>query len=257
MITNFPRFIADLEKFGAKTDATVAEQLQIVAAARAVAQTQPLADLQAAYGTLTPDNAAQAIIDAATLAAGSQRIQEASNVVIAAAGGTLRRWVGAHEDEIVKAMRPTWDKAAEVVHAAGRHFPPGASPEFILRGGAAAATAYEGLSAALDVLAQVRSLRVEVADCRGGEQQSAEWYITGAEDLDHLDTARRAYHGGGSCWHALAHAGFTLRLNTKAEAAKVAAGARSVSDAREQAAREARSAEIRESWPGLFPKTAA
>jgi hypothetical protein len=255
VITNYVRLVANLEKYGVATDGTVARTLAIIDAANAVANTQPLKDLQAAYGDLTPDTTAHAIIDAASLAAGSQRIREASGVVIGAANGTLRQWIGQHEDKIVKALRPAWDQAAAVVHVAGKHFPPGASPESILGAGVAAATAYQGLASALDTLAQIRSLRAEVADCAGSGEQDVTWYITGAKDLDALEAAGRAFHGSGSCWHALAFAGFTLRLNTRTEADRLAAGARSVSDAKEQAEREARAAELRDGWH--WPEPAA
>lgn len=255
MITNYVRIITNLQRYGVTTDDTVAETLRIIDTANTVATTEPLKDLHAAYDSLTPDTAAQAIIEAATLAAGSQRIREASGVVIGAAQGALRQWIGAREDEIVTSLRPAWDEAAAVVHAAGRHFPPGASPESILAGGVGAATAYQGLSSALDALAQIRSVRVDVADCAGNVEQDVTWYIAGAKDMDDLASASRAFTGSGSAWHALTFAGFTLRLNTRAEAARITAGARSVSDAKEQAEREARAAEVRSGWN--FPTNAA
>jgi hypothetical protein len=247
-VIHYTRLIADLEQHGVKTDKTVTEAVAVIEAARAVVDTRPIADLRAAYetGQISATNAADAITQAATLAVASERIREASGALQDAANATLRRWVGAREDQIVKALRPAFDKAAATVQLAGRYFAPNATSDQILAGGSDAVRAREGLAAALDTLAAIRNCRVQVADCAGNPEQDATWYIEGARDLDHLDEAHRTYSGSGNAFHALAHAGYTLRLNTKTEAAKVAHGARNVSDAEEAKRREQRVAAMRE-----------
>lgn len=251
MNTKYDRLIADLKSVGVKTDATVEEAIALIGVVRAAKNTAPVADLVAAYasGEITTENAAQAIIDTATLAVASERITIAADAIEDAASGTLRRWLATREDQIVKAMRPAFDAAAAQVQVAGTHFPPGVSDAHLIALGSKAVIAREGLDEALDVVSKIRGLRVDVADCAGFAGQDVTWYIEGARDLDHLDAAHRAYTGTGNAFHALAAQGFTLRLNTRAEAAKVAAGARTVSETQEAERRAKRAAEIRDGWP--------
>ncbi|MGO4340689.1 hypothetical protein [Pedococcus sp. 2YAF34] len=245
---NYTRLITDLKRFGVKTDETVTEALAVIHAARDTRNAQPIEDLRAAYsnGDITSANAADRIISAATLAAGSERVHLAAAAVEDGANTTLRRWLGAREEQIVKALRPAFDAAAAGVQLAGRHFAPDVTATQLIAAGSAAVAANEGLEAALSTLARIRSCRVQVADCAGHPEQDVTWYIEGAHDLEHLDVARRAYTGAGDAFHALAHAGFTLRLNTVQEAVKVSHGARGVSDAREAQERQTRIAEARE-----------
>lgn len=245
---NYPRLIADLTALGAKTDKTITEALAVIEQVRATRNAQPIDDLRSAYanGDITSANAAQAILSAATQAAASERIHLAAAAVEDAANGTIRRWLATREDTLVKAMRPAFAKAAAQVQVAGSHFAPNVTADQLVAAGSAAVAASEGLDAALSTLARIRSLRAQVADCAGTPEQDVTWYIEGANDLDHLDTARRAYSGTGDAFHALAHAGFTLRLNTQQEAARIAHGARTVSDAKEAQEREVRIAEARE-----------
>lgn len=127
---NYARLIADLERRGVKTDATVTEALAVIAAAKAAAEIQPINDLRSAYetGAITADNAAQAILDAATTVVATGRIRETSGALQDAANATLRRWLGSREEQIVKALRPDFDKAAAVVQVAGSHFAPTPPP---------------------------------------------------------------------------------------------------------------------------------
>ena len=132
----------------------------------------------------------------------------------------------------------------------GRRRPPGVSDRDLIAAGSKAVAANEGLAAALDTLNAIRTLRIDVADCAHESEQDVTWWINGARDMQHLAQAMWAYNGAGNAFHALAHAGFTLRMNTAAEAAKVAAGAQATTDAEEAAAREAELKEYRESWQG-------
>jgi hypothetical protein len=79
-------------------------------------------------------------------------------------------------------------------------------------------------------------------------EQEVTWWIAGAEDNAALDAAHRAYSAPGNAFHNLAAAGFTLRMNTPAEAERVAAGARAASEAQAEAERQAQLREHRESW---------
>lgn len=259
MITDYTRFLAALAAHGVTLDETATEALAVIKAAQAARDAQPMNDLRARYaaGEVTSDNAEGLIIEAAVLAAGADRIRQAAAEMEGAASGTLRRWVGANADRIVKELRPAFDKAAAHVAVAGRHFPPGATPAQLVAAGSDAVAAHEGLDAALSTLDTLRTLRVDVADCAGNTEQDVTWWITPTPthplDREAQDNAERLFKGAGNAFHALAHAGFTLRMNTTAEAAKVAAGARAITDAREAAEREAAAAEVRESWRGIIP----
>lgn len=255
---NYPRLIADLRTYGVKTDKTVTEALAIIEASKAVRNISPVDDLRSAYanGDITSANVRDTIIQAASLAAGAERIALAANAVEDATNGTLRRWIGAREDQIVSTLRAPFGQAADYVHAAARYFPPNATDSQILAGGSKAVEAREGLGAALDKLNHIRSLRMSVAECAGGGEQDASWYIDGATDLDALDAAQRAYYGSGNAFHSLAHAGFTLRLNTKSDAAKVAQGAKATTDAAEAVEREKRVAATREELAGWLKPVA-
>lgn len=257
MITDYPRFMIDLASFGVKLDPAVAEAMAVIEEARDVRNARPLEDLASKYarGEVTSRNTREQIIEAATLAAGSERIHLAAAQIENAACGTLRAWVKKNSDQIVDQLRLAFDQRAAHVAVAAHYFPPDATPAQLVAAGAAAVEAHEGLDATLSTLNTLRSLRVEVADCAGfgADEQDATWWIAGARDAASLEHARRLFHGVGNAFHALAHAGFTLRMNTTAEAAKVAAGARAITDAREAAEREAAAAEVRESWRGIIP----
>jgi hypothetical protein len=255
-VITYPRLIADLTAFGVKPDQGVTEALNLITEARAVRNAQPIADLEAAYaaGDITSANVRDAIIAAATLAAGAERIHAAAAVVENAASGRLRRWIGSREDALVKAMRPAFDEAAVHVTTAAGYFPPNVTSDQLVAAGSKALAAQEHLEAALSTLARIRSCRVQVADCAGHEAQDVTWYIAGARDLDHLEAAERAYYGTGDAFHALAHQGFTLRLNTRDEAAAVRKGAHDVSAAQEAEARQARAAELKDANAGWMPQ---
>lgn len=257
MILSYPRLIADLTGYGATTDKTVTEALAVIEQARATRNATPIDDLRTEYasGQITSRNTTERIIAAATLAAAAERIHLASSAVEDAANGTLRRWIGSHHDRLVKALRPAFDDAAARVQAAAELFAPGTSDRELVAAGSRAVALHEGLDATLSTLAHIRSLRAQVAECAGAGEQHVTWYILAARDAKALEAAERAYTGGGDAFHALAHAGFTLRLNTIDEAAKVAAGAAAATEAAETEARAALVASRREEYAGwMQPK---
>lgn len=251
MFTSHPRTITDLAAFGVKIDQEVTNAMALLDAARATTLRNPTGDLAAAYdaGTLTLDNIAEQITTAATIAAASERVHLAANTIEQCVHGTIRAWIRANADTILKTLRPQFDQAAAIVQVAAKHFAPGATDKQILAGGSPAVVAHEKLAAALMTLGQIRALRVNVGECARWGEQDASWYITGAKDMADLDRAHFAYTGTGDGFHALAYAGFTLRLNTPAEAAKVAAGAQATTDQAEAKAREERAAVVTGGWP--------
>lgn len=251
---NYTRLIADLAGYGVTIDKSVTDALALLAAAREVVVTDPTADLRTEYeaGALTVDNVRERMITAATVAAAAERIRLAAQTIEGSVSGTVNAWIRANGDSIIKQLQPKFTEAAAVVQVAGQHFAPNATAETILKGGAEAAAAHEKLSQALATLDHLRSLRMSVADVTGDGPQDATWWIDSARDVAELDRAGYAYRGSGNAFHALAHAGFTLRMNTTADATRVASGARATTEAEETAAREAHLAEHRESWAGYF-----
>lgn len=250
MINNHSRIVADLRAAGVTVPKHVSAALDLLKTARETMLTDPTAGLRDEYdaGTLTTTNVAERMIHAATIAAAAERLRLALVTIEQAVTRTVNVWLKTDADKIVTALRPAFDEAAAIVQTAGAHFPPHASAAQILDGGAAAAAAHEQLAEALAALDHLRNLRVSVAYAAGEGEQDASWWIADARDAGALEQAQRAYYGSGNAFHALAHEGFTLRLNTTAEAARVAAGARAATEAEEHARREAALKEHRESW---------
>jgi hypothetical protein len=259
MITNHARTVSDLAAAGVTVPENVAAALELLKIARETVLTDPTADLRTEYeaGTLTPENIRARMIEAATVAAAAERIRLAAQTIEQGVIGTVNAWIRADAANIIKAMRPTFDKAAATVQTAGKHFAPNATAAQVLDGGAAAAAAHEKLADALATLDRLRTLRVAVAYVAREGEQTATWWIAQARDLAALEQAQRAYSGTGNAFHALAHEGFTLRMSTEAEAARVAAGARVTTETEEAAQREAELIAHRESWAPTLEALAA
>lgn len=259
MIVNHSRTVADLAAAGVTIPEHVTHALELLKVAKETILLDPTAGLRDEYdaGTLTPDNLRARMVEAATIAAASERIRAAATTIEQSVVGTVNAWLKADHDKIVKALRPAFDKAAAIVHAAGAHFAPGATPADVLRGGSAAAAAHEHLAEALSTLAHLRSLRVAVGDVANIGEQDVTWWITEARDLATLARAERAYYGAGNAFHALAAEGFKLRMNLPTEAAAVTRGARVTTEAEAKAAEDARLAAHRESWAPTLSAIAA
>lgn len=227
--TMTPRqFAANLHRLGVPVPDDLAALLATLDAINATSNAQPTADLaeQVAAGTITAGNVGEVIERVAYALAAKQYVhqvaRELESPIARAAGRVMRE----QAEPIIKALRPTWDKAAAGVMAAGQHFPPGATAEQVLAGGTSSAAAWESLAANLNTLTQIRSVRCDLAGAGyGPSQQDATWWIASAPDADALARANGLMHGPGETFHKLAHAGFTLRLNTAGEAQRVEKGA--------------------------------
>lgn len=243
---------------GLELPAAAATCLAVDEAATEAANVAPTADLAAliATGEMTPENVGPAV----TEAAGKLAAQQYAAQVVRDLDGPLRTAFNAalraDAPRLLKTLRRPFDQAAAVVHAAAEHFAPGASAEDVLAGGAAAAAAHEQLAAALGTLGRIRGARVALAEICGEGEQDPSWWIANAADDAELDRARWAWAQPGDPFHALAYAGFRLRLNTATEAASVTSQAAAVT-AEHEAAEQARLvAEITDGWPA-FPTAPA
>lgn len=254
MLTNYNTLTTELEHFGATLPKSVADARRILAEARKAAAVQPLDDLgeQYAAGSVTAANVSKMLHATAGALAARDNLHAALTQIENGCHRTMRDGIRDNGEKILKALRPAFDNAATIVQTAGRYFGSDPTAEQIMAGGVAAVAAHEQLADALHTLTRIRNLRVNLADCGYGAPDHAEqdttWWIARAADSETLDAARRAYIAPGHAFHNLAAAGFTLRMNTPAEAERVAAGARAATEAREEAEREAHLKEHRESW---------
>lgn len=251
MISDYIKLTHDLETHGATLPKPVTAARATLAAAKETAAAQPLADLAGEYrtGKITAANVGARMTATGQALAATDHIRQVLATVENGVAGTIRAGIHDSAETMLLALRPGFDDAAAIVQTAGSHFASGATAEQILAGGVDAVVASQHLNDALNTLGQVRGLRVALADCGyGPDEQDVTWWIAGADDAESLATARRAYTAPGNAFHNLAALGFTLRMNTPQEAEKVAAGARSATDAREAAAREEALRDHRESW---------
>lgn len=254
MITDYIKLTHDLETFGATMPKTVTNARATLAAAKEAAAHQPLSDLAAEYqsGKVTAANVGARMTAAGNALAVVDHIRQVLSTIENGVTGTIRAAIRSDAEKILTALRPAFDQAATVVQTAGTHFGSSATADQILAGGVPAVLASQQLSEALNTLTQIRALRIALADCGYGspdnDAQDVTWWIAEAEDSTALTTARRAYTAPGDAFHNLAALGFTLRMNTSQEAARVAAGAKAATDAREAAQREEALREHRESW---------
>ncbi|MCW2763615.1 MAG: hypothetical protein JWR85_3816 [Marmoricola sp.] len=254
MIHSIVNLTTDLERFGVKLPETVLDARATLTEARRVTAQQPLSDLDAEYaaGLITAENVAEKVTEAAGRLASREHNQQALNAIENGCTRTMYAGLRDAGEKILKTLTKPFEDAAAVVQTAGTYFGSDPTPEQIIAGGVPAVAAHEKLGAALNTLNQIRGLRVALADCGYGApdhgEQDVTWWIAGAKDQHSVDTARRAYSAPGNTFHNLAALGYTLRLNTPAEADRVASGARAATEKAEEAAREAALAEHRESW---------
>ena len=247
MFSSPTTFARQLETVGVALPAEATAALTTLATLRETTDAQPAASLPD-MATLTPKNAAQLLTEHAQRLNTLEKMATALPQFEGIAVNQFRTTIRDNADKLLIGLRTPFDEAASVVQVAGRHFPPGASDSHVLAAGPDAAAAWHQLGAALATLDTIRSIRVQIGDLAGHGEQRPEWYIDGASDATALEAAHRAYYATGNAFHGLAAAGFTLRLNTEAEATQVAAHARQVSNDREAAEREQALAAHREEW---------
>lgn len=246
-------FARQLEQLGLTVHEDAVTALAILDAAQEAAEARPTDDLVRALesGKLTKRNVGAAVEIAATKLAAKQYAQQ----VVRDIDGPLRLRFNAairsQSGAILDALRPRFDEAAAVVHAAAKHFTPGATDREILSAGAASALAHEQLGDACAELARIRHVRVTLADLGAEGEQDASWWIASATDEADLDRARWAFRQPADAFHSLASAGFQLRMNTPQEAAVVTSAAARATAKAEAAERDRLAAEVREGWPAF------
>jgi len=205
------------------------------------------ADLNASIldGTTTIDNIGDKLRETAVAMLAAERIPAAAHATQSAVNGAFFTGIRTNADSLIKALRKPFDTAAKTITEAGRHFSPDANAGTVLAAGPAAAQAWEDLTAARNTATQVRNARVIIADAERDNTPNYLHYIAPVTDLGRIQLAEALWHSTGDALHHLTHEGFTLRLNTAAEAQSMVNTAKTTAQrAAEQADAAARAARL-------------
>lgn len=189
-------------------------------------------------GTITPKNIAAKLTESAISLMAAERIITAAEGTQSAINTIYYGALRAHADQLVTALRPAFDEAAAVIQTAGKHFAADANEREILNAGMEAVSAWHNLAAAKTTMTQIINARATIADAERDHTSAYLHYITGNHTQAQLWQAEAEYTGVGHGLHNLARAGYTLHLNTKTEAQKLAETARTRTE-KEQAQAEA------------------
>jgi len=194
-------------------------------------------------GTITPKNIGAKLTDSAISIMAAERIITAAEGTQSAINQIYFQALKANADKLVAALRPAFDEAAGVIQTAGKHFAADANERDILNAGMEAVNAWHNLASAKTTAMQIINARAVIADAERDHSPAYLHYITGTHTQAQLWQAEAEYSGVGHGLHNLARAGFTLRLNTKAEAQKLAETARTKTEQQQAQAEAARIAE--------------
>ncbi|MDE8668003.1 hypothetical protein PY310_05320 [Pseudarthrobacter sp. H3Y2-7] len=194
-------------------------------------------------GTITPKNIAAKLTESAIAIMAAERIITAAEGTQSAINTLYFGALKAHADKLVTALRPAFDEAAKVIQTAGKYFAPDANERDILSAGMEAVEAWHNLAAAKVTLTQIINARATIADTERDNSPAYLHYISGNYTQAQLWQAEAEYTGVGHGLHNLARAGFTLHLNTKAEALKLAETARTKTEQQQAQAEAARIAD--------------
>lgn len=208
-------------------------------AALAATSTPAVKDLhdEILAGTATQKNIAAKLKESAIELLAAERIITAAEGTQSAINTLYFGALKASADQLVTALRPTFDEAAAVIQTAGKHFAATASEKDVLNAGMEAVQAWHSLAAANNTMTKIRNARAVIAEAERDNAPSYLHYITGNHTQAELWQAEAQFNGVGHGLHNLARAGFTLHLNTKTEAQKLADTARTKTE-KEQAQAE-------------------
>ena len=160
------------------------------------------------------------------------RAKQAAYVTVEPITRLFRAAIREHADDLVAQLRERFDAAAEIVQEAGRHFGPETSHKEILHAGIDAVAAWQVLSGAINELNDVRTARGHIAEIEGTALPFWSFYVEDMVNGSVRDEIEASATRAGQMFHNLAHSGFTLRLNTTAEAQELFEQAR-ITDAQE------------------------
>lgn len=253
-----------LESLGVEPPGEARRALDVHAALMEAAAQSPSGDLREALadGTLTAASAPKLLWEAARNETARQSAHALSRDLNHPIRSAVTSALAEDSGKIIDQLRRPFTVAAEAMHKAGQHLAPDATDAGVLAAGRDAAELWQQLAEHCAVLDSIMGARFALDALTGGQPSpTAAGYIADAPDAEALDHAARLFDGAGpglagplpptvgGRWHRLTHAGYTLRLNSRGEAAQVAAAA-SASTARARAvSEEERSARNRRQSP--------
>jgi hypothetical protein len=254
-MTSTARLADRLDAYGYRVPAAVTEARAIRQAIADAAAANPVTDLAAdlAAGKLTAENAAERITAAAVASVAADRAHDVARDL----GRHLDRHANAalldEADAIIEHLRPTFDTAAARLAATLDALGPDATAATVLRAGTIGAQAWQDRTDALATLADLRGIRVALAQLGYGPRgQDASWYLAAAPDAHTLANATALLRGDGNVWIKFLAAGYDLRLNTATEAEALTNGARRATEATEAEAREGMRETARRKYAALL-----
>lgn len=219
------RYLDDLTALNVTVPDQAIAAADIYRAALAAAGEAPAADLQAALvaGKVNPSNVGDMVREAALRQAAQQNAHQVVTALRTTINKAIRDALREDSDRIIGELRTQFDPAAAEVVKAAAHFGPDTTADDVITEKPDVVKRFNQIAAhvtTLDLVARAyRSLLSDVL--RELPDDIATLFVADASDLNHL---RELYRPTRS-WLALAHAGFTLRLNTPVEAAEVVARA--------------------------------
>jgi hypothetical protein len=230
---------------GIELPAESRDALALADAINAATQTNAATDLNQSIidGNTTAENIGHKLQETALALVVAERIQEAAHATQDAVYRAFNTGIRDNADTLVKALRKPFDAAAHIITEAGRRFAPDANAGTVLAAGVEAAKAWEQLTEARNTMAQIRNARTIISDAQRDNTPNHLLYIAPTTDLGRIYQAEALFTRAGDAMHQLTHAGFTLRLNTAAEAKAMVDKAKTTAQrAAEQAAAAARAA---------------
>lgn len=219
------RYLDDLTAHNVTVPEKAVRAADTYRAALTAAAEAPAADLHAALmdGTLTPDSVGPMVREAAIRQAAAQNAHQVITALRTTFNKVIRDALREHQSQIVADLRKEFEPAAKAVTTAAKHFGPDTTAEDVITARPDVVKQFNALAAhsqTLDTVSRLyRSLLSDIT--RELPADIVTLFVAKADDLNQADDLYR----NRDRWISLARAGFTLRLNTPAEAASVTAGA--------------------------------
>jgi hypothetical protein len=234
-------FVRDsLAACGVELPEAAQQAADVLAALHAEAARDVVADAlaEASATPLTGKNASKRVRDLSAALTAKDHAAEAARHYERPVLDQFRQAIVDNIDDLIIAMRPLFDQAADVFHTAGEMIEPGT----VVRAadGVEAVETYLALNIASQQMSQVRSARVRITELAGYTEPDVTWFIESADSVEALTLARALWRLSA---HHLTRRGFRLRLNTRAEAEAVATRAAAGTNAAAAQAEQTRRAE--------------
>lgn len=191
-------------------------------------------------GSITPANVVKKLREAAQAMLIAERLPQAAQATESALTAAFNAGIRDNAEDLIDQLSEPFNTAAATVTTAGRHFQPEANAATVLAAGVEAAAAWQDLTEARSTLAQIRNARAIIADLERDNTHPALFYIAGPLTAQDVWNVQSNWGGAGDFFHHLTHEGYSLNLNTSAEARAIEESAQATAE--EQAATAAATA---------------